>query len=97
MPYRVTADPRQEAQPADDSELGVDFMDAIGADVAPLEGHDVFGVAAEDAGRLVFFEDQHVILNENFQRIPIPDFQYAALFYGQHDAAQIVDLSNNPC
>ena len=35
--------------------------------------------------------------NENFQRIPIPDFQYAALFYGQHDAAQIVDLSNNPC
>ena len=95
MPYRVTADPRQEAQPADDSELCVDFMDAIGADVAPLEGHDVFGVAAEHAGGLILFQNNGVILDEDLERIAVSDFQGTAQFNRQDNAAKAVNFADD--
>ena len=41
-------------------QLCIDFIDAVRADVAAFKSDNVFSVAAKDAGRLVFLQNQHV-------------------------------------
>lgn len=46
------------------------FFDTVRTNVAAFIRDNIFGVAAENAGRLVLFEDNGVVLNEGFQADP---------------------------
>ena len=66
------------------------------ADIFPPVGNEPLLGRAEDAGGLVFLQDDAVILHEDLQLIPFRDVQGAAKFDRQDDTSQIVHFSNDP-
>ena len=66
---------------------------ALGAYIFVLEGRYPFGAAAENAGGLVFSQDNFIAFDENFDGVLFVDLQCAAQFYGDHDSAQVVHLA----
>lgn len=48
-----------------------DFLDTGRTDIASLIGDDILCVAAEDTGRLILLENDGVILNKDFEWIPV--------------------------
>jgi hypothetical protein len=76
---------------------GLQFVDAVGADVFALIPDNIFRVFAEDARRLVLFEDDVVTVHKDFQRVAFRNIKRAPHFDGQHDTAELVNLSDDPC
>jgi hypothetical protein len=76
---------------------GLYFVDAIGADVLALITDDIFRIIAKNAGRLVLFEDDAVPVHKDFQRVAFRNIERAPHFDRQHDTAELVNLSDDPC
>ena len=76
---------------------GLYFVDAVGADVLALITDDIFRIIAKNAGRLVLFEDDTVPVHKNFQRVAFRNIERTPHFDRQHDTAELVNLSDDPC
>ena len=72
-----------------------EFADAVGADVLALEGAYTLGVSAEDAGRLILFEDDRVGIRIDFQSILFANLQSSPQFDRKNDASQLIDFAND--
>ena len=57
----------------------------------------VSGIAAKYTGRLIFLEDNFLIVNVNFQRVFFIDTHCAAKLYRYNYAAQLVHFSYYTC
>ena len=71
------------------------FLQALGADILPLEYRDVFGGVAENAAGLVFFQNDGRAFHIDFQCILLADIQRPAHLDGEHDPSQFIHLSDN--
>ena len=72
-----------------------DLLDTGGADILSLEGHDITRISAKNAAGLVFFENDHVVLCENFQRVIDLDTQYIARFHRNGYPSELIDATHN--
>ena len=70
-------------------------FDAMGADQLSLEVDHVFQLAAKNAGRGVFLQDNAVVFGESLKMISTLDVQRLANLLGNYKTSQIVDLSYN--
>ena len=68
---------------------------AVDAHVLTLIAADVAGVAAEDAGGLIFLHDDARAVDVNFQAVSFCNIQCATQFDGQDNAPQLVDLTHD--
>ena len=89
--------------PADDMYKGglvafaQQFLLAGGTDILALEGNDLLGTAAEDAGRLVLAKNDRLAVNVDLYRITKLDVEGTAQLDGKNDATQFVYFSYNTC
>lgn len=58
--------------------LTVHFLKAMTADELALEQNHIVSVAAKQASRFVFFENNLVLVNENFNRILVFNIHFVA-------------------
>jgi len=75
--------------------LLVKSLDAAGAHVFAPEQNDIFGVIAEDTGRLIFTQHDGVTVYIDLQCVLGLNVQCVTQFNGQDDAAQLIHLSND--
>ena len=74
-----------------------DFLYAIFADELAVEALNVVSVAAENAGRLILFENNGFAIDIDFDSVLLRDVKRAAQLDGQNNSAELVDLSDNTC
>lgn len=73
------------------------LLEAILTDALVLEIYNVLGVAAEDAARLIFFEDDLIAVNEDFNKIFRGDIHGSAQFNRYYNTSQRIKLANDTC
>ena len=78
-------------------QLAGDLLDTGRADVLSLEGHDITRISAKNAAGLILFENDHIVLGENFQRIVHLDAQNVARFHRDGHSAELVNAAYNAC
>ena len=71
--------------------------DTLAANILSIIGNQLRPRSAEDAGRLVFLQNDAVILHVDLQLIPFRNIQCAPQFNGQYDSAKVVYLTDNAC
>ena len=81
--------------PREWSDLLLEHADAVGADVLAAEVDDVAGIIAEDASGLILLQDNGVPLYVDLHGVLLSDVQGPPELYREHDAAELVDLSND--
>ncbi len=69
------------------------FFQAGSADVFVLINLDVVGTVAEDTGGLILFKDDGVLVDIDFQRVPLGYAQGAPQLNGKNNAAEWIDLT----
>ena len=57
--------------------------------------NNVAGIAAENAGRMILFQNDAVILHENFDHILKIDIHRSAQFNGENDPSEGIELAND--
>ena len=77
------------------SKLCSQLCDAVGADILAFKVDYVLCVIAENAGRLIFAENNVVSVNIYFQCVFLRDIQGASHLDRQNDAAEFIDLTDN--
>ena len=77
--------------------FGQQFLLAGGTDVLALEGNDLLGTAAENAGGLVLAENDRLAVNVDLYGITQLDIECTAQLDGKYDATQLVYFSYNTC
>lgn len=60
-----------------------------------LEGLYISRIIAENAGRMIFLENDAVFLNKNLQRVSNGDIQRPTDFDRQNYASQFIEFTNN--
>jgi translation initiation factor RLI1 len=70
-------------------------VDTFGADVFAFVERDVARVAAEDTRRLILFQHDGVVLDENLQRIIVFDLEGTPQFDGENETPDAVDSSHD--
>ncbi len=73
------------------------IMDAVLAYVFTFVMGHIFGVAAEDAGRLIFFQDYLVAVNIYFKRVPYLNIKGPPQLDRKDDTAKFINLANDTC
>ena len=70
------------------------LFDASVADALAVKIHGVIRAVAEDAGGLVFLQDDTVVIGKNFDGVLLLDIQNLSNFNGKHDSSQLVHLAD---
>ena len=73
--------------------LTVHFLKAMTAYELALEQNHIVSVAAKQASRFVFFENNLVLVNENFNLILVFNIHFVAQFNWQHNSSKFVNSS----
>jgi len=81
----------------EESELILDLVETIGADAFTVEENDVVCIVAENAGRVVFLQNDAIVVGENLNGILYFDVHGFANLNGEHDSAQLVHFSDHSC
>lgn len=71
------------------------LFQAVGADILALEVDDILSIGAEDAGRLVLFQDNGIALSINLDGISFGDVQGPAELNRDDQSSEVVKLSND--
>ena len=77
------------------SELVLDLIEAIGADAFAVEEDDIVSVVAENAGGVIFLQNDAVVVGEDLDRVLYFNIHCFADLDGEDDSAQLVDLSDH--
>ena len=72
----------------------LDLLEAGGADVLAFIIDNFLGIGAENAGRLMLFEDDHVAFCVDFDRISFCNIKSAAKFDRYYDSSEVVKFSD---
>ena len=78
------------------SHFPLELLQAVFADQLILVSHNIPRIVAENAGRMVLFENDLVVLHKDFQCIAQADIHGPAQFNGNYDSAQIVQFADYP-
>ena len=73
----------------------LECLDALGADILAAENDDIPGVITENAGGLIFFQNDGRSIHIDLQGVFLRDIQCTAQFDGKDDTAQLIDLPDN--
>jgi hypothetical protein len=73
-----------------DSLFSPKLLQTVGAYILTLIDHHVLGIIAENAGRLVLFQDNGSAVHIDLERVALRDVQGTAQLDGQHDASEFV-------
>lgn len=73
----------------------LELFQAVGADILALEVDDILSIGAEDAGRLVLFQDNGIALSINLDGISFGDVQGPAELNRDDQSSEVVKLSND--
>ena len=63
--------------------------------VFAFEFGNAVGASAEDAGGLIFFKHNGIIINVYFKGIFFFNVKSTAKFYRQNDSSELIDFSDN--
>ena len=74
-----------------------DCLAACAADIASLILFDILCTAAENAGRLIFFEYDTILIHINLKCRIFINIQHTAQFNRKHNASQSIDRTNHSC
>ena len=72
-----------------------ELCNAVRADILALEADHILCIVAENAGRLIFAENNIISVNIYFQCIFLRDIQSAAHLDRQYNTAKLIDLTND--
>ena len=75
-------------------QLLLQLFDALGANPLARKINDIVRPIAEGAGRLIFLQNDTVLVNKNFNGVLFLDAQRLTDLNGQHDPSQIIHLAN---
>ena len=76
---------------------GSELFHTLLADVVSLVCHNVVHAVAENAGRLIFLQDNTVSVDKNLERILVVDVKCFAQFRRNDDTAKIVNGTDDSC
>ena len=74
---------------------GLECLDALGANVLAVEGHNVLRAVTEDTGRLIFLHDDIGAIDVNLETVTLCDVKSAAKLDGEDNAPQLVDFAHD--
>ena len=74
---------------------GLECLDALGANILAVEGHDVLRAVTEDTGRLIFLHDDIGAIDVNLETVTLCDVKSAAKLDGEDNAPQFVDFAHD--
>ena len=77
--------------------FSLQFFDARGADILPLEIDHILDTFTENAGGLIFPQNNGCTIHKNFKGIPLRNVQRTAQLDGKNDAAQFIHSANDSC
>ena len=77
------------------SKLFLDLIQTVGADTLAIKEYDVIRVVAEHACRVVFLQDDAVIIGEDLDRVLDLDVHCFADLDRKNDSSQLVDFSDH--
>lgn len=75
----------------------VEFREAGTADALVAVGEQVILRAAENAGGLVFAQDDVILLRRDFEQIVFLNIHCAPQLDGQNDPPEFINLTNDSC
>ena len=74
---------------------GLECLDALGANVLAVEGHNVLRAVTEDTGRLIFLHDDIGAIDVNLETVTLCDVKSAAKLDGEDNAPQLFDFTHD--
>jgi hypothetical protein len=79
------------------SELCLDLFKAICADALVVKINNIVGVAAENAGGLIFFKNDLIIIGKDLNGIFDVDIHNFSDLDGKNDSSELVYFSYDSC
>ena len=76
-------------------EMLLELIEAIGADALAVEKYNVVGIVAEDTCRMIFLQDDAVIVGEDLDGVLNLDVHGLSDLDRENDSAQLIYFSNH--
>lgn len=73
----------------------VQVMDAIHTDIFSVIIYQIAGARTEDAGRLIFLQNDLILIQINLYLIPLCDIQRTTQLNGKYNSSQIIKFTND--
>ena len=73
--------------------VGLERLDALGADILTVESNDILGAVTEDTSGLIFFHHNAGAVDINLETVALCDVKRTTKLDGEDDASQLVDFT----
>jgi hypothetical protein len=73
--------------------VGLERLDALGADILTVESNDILGAVTEDTSGLIFFHHNAGAVDIDLETVALCDVKRTTKLDGEDNAAQLVDFT----